>query len=97
MQFAYFVLKGFKRIQTYVLRSYDVQWTFYVYNLFLQGIQFTQENNRIRCLAHIVNLNCQAAIDKLEKIACEQAMEVDSDPDLEDADRFSEGVITKVQ
>ncbi|OXA48268.1 putative AC9 transposase [Folsomia candida] len=62
-----------------------------------RGIQFTQENNRIRCLAHIVNLICQAAIDKLEKIACEQAMEVDSDPDLEDADRFSEGVITKLR
>ena len=47
-----------------------------------QGIKFDESSQRVRCLAHIINLSCQDALSALESIKCpSDGYNSDSDSD----------------
>ena len=43
----------------------------------LQNMQFSKTDNRVRCLAHIVNLSCQAILQKAYPASFAEAADTD--------------------
>jgi hypothetical protein len=60
-----------------------------------EGIEFDTSNQRVRCLAHIINLAAQSALKSLKCLAPEEESSVLNDDDNETM--FLSSVINKVK
>jgi hypothetical protein len=61
--------------------------------LYLQNITFEPENQRVRCLAHVINLAAKKAIENLHVMSYEDEM---SFIEVEDTEENLKSIIFKV-
>ncbi|CAG7826857.1 unnamed protein product, partial [Allacma fusca] len=69
-----------------------------------KGILFSEENNRVRCFAHILNLSCQAALSVIKKIGTNAALDIDDfeesstdDEDTENLNRIMSSIYHRIK